>query len=47
MPPLALTIGEPAEGVKIRTVEQAHAVVQGQALAGRELVRDVKEAQRV
>ena len=44
MPLLALAIGEPADRQQIRRLEQAHAVVETQALAGVELVGDVGEA---
>ena len=42
---LALAIREPADGVQIGTLEQPHAVVERQPLAGVELVGDVGETE--
>ncbi len=46
VPLLALAIRQPAERQRVRTVEQPHAVVEGEAHAGLELVVDVGEAER-
>ena len=46
MPPLALAVGQPADGQQIGRVEQPHAVVEVEALAGVELVGDVERGRR-
>ena len=44
MPLLALAVREPADGEQIGALEQPHAVVERQPLAGVELVGDIGEA---
>ena len=46
VPPLALAVGEPADGEQVRSVEQADAVLERQACAAFQLVGNVGEIGR-